>query len=49
MASTFTMTLSLVMTSWLGTSSTCSIMLILRPTPSMNGVRKLIPGFSVRV
>ena len=30
--STLTTALSLVMTSWLGTSSTCSIMLILRPT-----------------
>ena len=31
--STRTTALSLVMTSWLGTSSTCSIMFTLRPTP----------------
>ena len=49
MASTFTPTLSLVITSWLGTSSTCSIMFTLRPMPSMNGVRMVMPGFMVRV
>jgi hypothetical protein len=49
MASTFTDTLSLVMTSCWGTSSTCSIMLTLRPIVSTNGVRMLMPGFRVRV
>ena len=37
MPSTFTTALSLVITSWLGTSITCSIMLILRPTRSKIG------------
>jgi hypothetical protein len=49
MASTLTMTLSLVITSWLGTSRTCSIRLTLRPTVSMKGARMVIPGFRVRV
>ena len=49
MASTFTVTLSLVMTSWVGTASTCSIMLILRPTRSTKGVRKVMPGDRVWV
>ncbi len=49
MASTFTPTLSLVITSWLGTSSTCSIMFTRRPMPSMNGVRMVMPGLMVRV
>src|SRR3546814_9122242 len=44
MPSTFTTALSLVITSWLGTSSTCSIMLILRPTLYMIGTRKCRPG-----
>ena len=49
MASTDTPTLSLVITSWRGTSSTCSITLTLRPIASKKGVRKVMPGFSVRV
>ncbi len=49
MASTFTMTLSLVITSWVGTSSTCSIMLMRRPIPSKKGVRMVMPGLMVRV
>ncbi len=49
MPSTFTMALSLVMTSWVGTSSTCSIMFIRLPMRSTNGVRMLMPGFSVLV
>src|SRR5690349_15650936 len=39
-----TMALSLVMTSWRGTSSTCSIMLILCPTESMKGTSQCGPG-----
>ncbi len=42
--STRTTALSLVITSWLGTSSTCSIMLILLPTPYTTGIRKCSPG-----
>ena len=49
MPSTFTMALSLVMTSWLGTSTTCSIMLSLRPMRSMKGMMSVSPGRSVRV
>ncbi len=49
MPSTFTMALSLVMTSWVGTSSTCSIMFIRRPMRSTNGVNRLMPGLRVRV
>ena len=49
MASTWTVTLSLVITSWRGTSRTCSIMLMRAPTVSTKGVRMLMPGFSVRM
>ncbi|MNE23897.1 hypothetical protein D3C80_1171690 [compost metagenome] len=49
MASTFTMALSLVITSCWGTSRTCSIMFMRRPTRSTKGVRMLMPGFSVLV
>ena len=39
-----TIALSLVMTSWRGTSSTCSIMLIFWPTRSTNGMITWKPG-----
>ena len=44
-----TVALSLVMTSWLGTSSTVSIMFILEPMRSTNGMIMFRPGFSVLV
>ena len=44
-----TMALSRVMTSCDGMSSTCSIMFILAPTRSMNGMMSAGPGCSVRV
>src|SRR5690606_6902625 len=49
MPSTFTMALSRVMTSWVGTSSTCSIMFMRRPIRSTNGVRIWMPGVRVLV
>ena len=47
--STVIMALSLVMTSWEGTSSTCSIMFILAPILSTIGTIRCKPGDSVRV
>src|SRR3546814_13217630 len=47
MPSTFTTALSLVITSWLGTSSTCSLMLFLLPTLYMIGTMQRRPGVSV--
>ena len=44
-----TVALSRVITSWLGTSSTVSIMFILAPMRSKNGTIMLSPGVSVRV
>ena len=49
MPSTLTMALSLVMTSWVGTSSTCSIMFTRRPIRSTKGASKVMPGLMVRV
>ena len=49
MASTWTVTLSLVITSCCGTASTCSIMLIAPAEASTKGVRMVMPGLSVRV
>jgi hypothetical protein len=49
MPSTATMALSRVITSWVGTSRTCSIMFILAPIRSMKGTMMLRPGESVRV
>src|SRR5690606_25383501 len=49
MPSTFTMALSRVMTSWVGTSRTCSIMFMRRPIRSTNGVRMWMPGVRVLV
>ena len=47
--STWTTALSLVMTSWEGTSSTVSIMFILAPIRSTTGTMTLRPGARVRV
>jgi len=44
-----TVALSRVITSWLATSSTVSIMFILAPTRSTNGTMRLRPGFRVLV
>ena len=44
-----TVALSRVITSWCGTSSTCSITFSRLPMPSMNGMIRLSPGLSVRV
>ena len=46
---TVTVALSLVMTSCCGMSITCSIMFILRPMRSMNGMMMFRPGGSVRM
>ena len=47
--STFTTALSFVITSCEGTSRTCSIMFILRPTPWTYGTSRPRPGVSVCV